>query len=227
MIIRDLLQMLRRGWAIVIIMLVATVTAAVFLLSTSGVYTTRTLIAFTLPDGTDLTDDGSSEPGIITFAATVAGEVAGNVERPQYSDADARAYGIGVRQGVFVGVPDVGGQWNVVYRRAEVTVEVVGPTYEWVEKMRDSTVARVFDAADAQQEAIGIPEASHLVYTVEPLSEQIEHIVPSRSSQIIALAALAVAGAMVAVFTAAWWDRRHRRHRFTAARSHRSAEEVV
>lgn len=226
MIIRDLLQTLRRGWAIVVVVLIATTGAAAFLMFTSGVYTTRTTIAFTLPDGADLTDDGSAEPGIITFAATVASEVDDNVVRPRYADADARAYGVGVRQGVFVGVPDVGGQWTVVHQRAVITIEVIGPTHQWVKEQQETTIARVFAAADAQQQAIGIPESARLLYTVEALSEEIEHVVPSRSSQIIALAALAVAGAMVAVFAAAWWDRRHMRYRFTAAGSRRRAEEV-
>ncbi len=95
-----------------------------------------------------------------------------------------------------------------------------------MKEQQASTIARVIAAADSQQDAIGIAESARLLYTVEALSEEIEHVVPSRSSQIMAVAALGVAGAMVAVFAAAWWDARHKRYQFTAAGSRRRAEGV-
>lgn len=207
MIIRELLRTLRRGWAIVLLVVLATGALGAHLLMSTGVYTSRIEVAFTLPDSVDLTDDGSTEPGIITFAATVAQEANGRIASPRYADADARAYGAGVRQGVFIRVPDVGGQWTVAYRRAVVDIDVVGPSEQWVHEQQDEALERVLSAADAQQDAIGIASSSRLIYSVEPFSDQIEHVAPGRTTEVIALAALAMAGLMVAIFAATRWDR--------------------
>jgi hypothetical protein len=160
----------------------------------------------------DLTDDGSTEPGIITFAATVATEADQNGASPRYADADARAFGAGVRQGVFIGVPDVGGQWAVVYRRAVIDVDVVGPTKQWVQEQQKAALDRVITAADVQQDAIGIAAEARLLYTIEPFTDDIEYVAPGGSSQVIALGALAVAGLMVAVSAAGIWDKARLKH---------------
>ncbi|WCD92913.1 hypothetical protein [Microbacterium sp. nov. GSS16] len=208
MIMRDMQGMLRRRWIIVALIAVATIAASWQLLSSSGVYTTRTTIAFTLPTGAALDEGGSAEPGIITFAATVASEADQNITRVRYSDADARPYGIGVREGVFVGVPDVGGQWSVSYRLAEVAIDIVGTTREWVREQQELTIDRVFAAADAQQKAIGIDVDARVQYEVEPLSMDIEHVAPSPGMQLLALIALGAAGAILSGLVLTWrYDR--------------------
>ncbi|MGX1793225.1 hypothetical protein ACWIDW_09845 [Microbacterium sp. NPDC055312] len=226
MIMRDMKGTPRRRWIIVVLIAVGTVAAGWQLLSSSGLYTSRTMIAFTLPTGTALDEGGSVEPGIITFAATVASEVDQNTTRVRYSNADARPYGIGVRQGVFVGVPDVGGQWSVSYRTAEVVIDVVGPTDDWVRQQQTLAIDRVFAAADAQQQAIGIDADARVQYEVEPLSMDIEHVAPSRGAQLLALGALSAAGAILIGLVVAWRGDRSAEHRSAEHRSteHRRAQ---
>ena len=207
---RDMQGTLRRRWLIVALIAAATIVAGWQLLSSSGLYTTRTMIAFTVPTGAALDEGGSTEPGIITFAATVASEVDQNTARVRYSDADAHPYGIGVRQGVFVGVPDVGGQWSVSYRIAEVAIDIVGPTRDWVRQQQQLTVERVFAAADAQQKAIGIDTDARVQYEVEPLSLDIEQVAPSRAAQLLALLALGAAGAILSGLVLTWRSDRGR-----------------
>lgn len=199
---------MRRRWIIVALVAVVTIAAGCQLLSSSGLYTARTMIAFTVPTGAALDEGGSAEPGIITFAATVAGDVDQNTTRVRYSDADARPYGVGVRKGVFVGVPDVGGQWSVSYRSAEVAIDIVGPTREWVRQQQKLAIDRVFAAADAQQKAIGIGVDARVQYEVEPLSMDIERVAPGRGVQLLALIALGTAGTILSWLLLTWGNDR-------------------
>jgi hypothetical protein len=114
---------------------------------------------------------------------------------------------------VFVGVPDVGGQWSVSYRIAEVAIDIVGPTRDWVRQQQQLAVDRVFAAADAQQKAIGIDADARVQYEVEPLSLDIEHVAPDRGAQLLALAAVGAAGAILSGLVLTWRNDGSRAHR--------------
>lgn len=198
MIARMMRRLSARQWGVLLAVLGAGVVASALLVSTAGLYTTRTLITFSLPGAAVLDATPSEEPGIISFAVVVA-DTADLNDRPlHYAGADARPYGIGVRQGVFITVPDAGGQWSVWHRTATVAIDVVGPSLQWVEMEQQAAILRVERVAAAQQRMIGVPVQFRVVPNVEELSAHVEHVYPSPLSVVLALAALGGATALVA-----------------------------
>jgi hypothetical protein len=207
----EILRLLLRYWWLTLTVFVLTGALAVSLFASAGAFTSRTVVSFTLPSAAALDTGGSSEAGVITLAAAVAREVDDPTLRPRYSDPDARAFGAGIRRGVLVGLPDSGGQWTVSYDRADIYIDVVGPTREWVARQQQDAIDRIRQVATAQQDAIGLAPSSRVTITVQPLTTDIEGIVPSRSLRILAGTALFTAALVVSVFAVIAADRRHAR----------------
>lgn len=206
MTLYGLLGVFRRRWYVLALVIAATAAAGVGFARDGGLYVTRTLIAFDAPDSGAWEDGGSADRGIIVFASAVATEVNGGRSPLAYSTADAPFYGAGIRQGVRVAVPDTGGQWEVVYNKAAITIDAVSPNRQWVLDQQRTKVAAVLAAASARQASI--TPANRIAVSVAPLSETIEDVVPSRVAQSLAAAALGVVALLVGGWLAVAWDRR-------------------
>lgn len=206
--LRDLLGTMGRRWYVgVAVLLIAAAGAAGFARD-GGLYVTRTVVLFTLPGQASLLpDSGLGDASVIGFAASVAEVVNGGRPADTYAAADAPAYGAGVREGVWIGLPNLGGQWATNYSKAEIEVQIVGRTEEWVKATQARTLARIAEVADGQQSAAGADAADRLTATVAPLTTEIEHVVPSRSAQLIAFTAMGIAGILVAAWASTALDR--------------------
>lgn len=206
MTIYQLLGVLLRRWYVVLLVLTLTAALGWTFARDGGLSVTRTLVTFDAPDAGPWEEGGSADSGIIVFASAVATEVNGGVAAIAYSSADAPFYGAGIREGVRVAVPDTGGQWGVVYNRAAIAIDVVSSDPAWVAERQRAAVAAVVGAARERQS--GIPHRNRIIVAVEPLSETIDHVGPSRTAQVLAGGALGVAGLLVAAWIAAAWDAR-------------------
>jgi hypothetical protein len=206
MTIQDLLAAVRRRWYVTVAILLATAALGFAFARDDGVYSTRTVMVFTVPEPGPWESAGSRESGVIALASAVATQVGGTREPVDYAAADAPYYGAGIRQGVRVGLPDSGGQWDSSYTRAAINIDVVSPDRAWVVAQQSEKLRAVSDATAALQR--GISASGHVDVAVDPLTLVVEHIGPSRLSQALAAVALAAVGAIVGAGGAAWWDRR-------------------
>lgn len=213
MSVSDLVRGLLRRWYLTALVVLVVGAFGGYLFATSGVYTTRTVVSFLLPEAAPLQQDGSREEGIIAFAASVAADVDPHTTSVRYASADAMAYGAGVREGTFVSLPDGGGQWSVSYIRADIDIQIVGATHEEVARAQTQMIADVIATADTQQDAIGVPDSSRVVYQVQPLSLAIEHVQPGRSLHALTILALTLVAIIVSMWAVSICDGRARRRR--------------
>lgn len=219
MTVREVLAAIARRWYVVVVVCVAAVLLAFAMFRDGGIYTTRTVIAFTLPATTTLTfSNGLDDANVIAFAGAVTEEVNNGRPPARYSTDEAPFFGAGVREGVLVSLASAGNQWVSSFLRAEVEVQVVGRSYEWVEERQKQLVDRVIAVAEQQQTVAGIAPESRIETSVIPLTLHIDYIAPSRTSQLIAGAALAGAAVIVSCWLAVVVDRIVRRTRRTGRR---------
>lgn len=203
MTVLDILKAALRRWYVLLLMLVLTGFLTATFFRDSGTFTTRTAVTFTLPARTTLmANSGSDDSSVIAFAGAVATEI--NLGKPalNYSTADAPYYGAGVRQGILVSLRNEGNQWIASYPSATIEIQIVGRSREWVQTQQQELLAKISYVTDAQQRSAVPTVADRITATVEPTSTQIDEIAPTRTTEILALAAMAIAGIIVATWSA-------------------------
>ncbi len=206
--LRDLLRILVRRWYVSVVVFACAAAATAGFAADGGLYVTRTVVLFTLPGQPSLLpDSGMANESVIGFAASVAEAVNGGRPADTYAAADAPSYGAGVREGVWIGLPNLGGQWATNYSRAVIEIQIVGRTEESVRATQTSTIARIVQVADAQQSAAGADDDSRVSTSVAPLTREIEHVLPSRAAQLIAVAAMVAAASLVSAGASVALDR--------------------
>ena len=197
MTVRDLGSALLRRWYVVFVALILAAVGGYLLQRGGGVYTTETVVSFLLPDKTSLSlNSGLDDASVIAFAGVVAREVNEGRAPAGFSTDDAPLFGAGLRQGVAVSLPNAGNQWSTSYLRAELVLQIVGPSEQWVSQKQSDVLARVVQVSDAQQSSVTSHDARIRVSSV-PLTQQIFHVVPSRTSVIAAFVALFIAALLV------------------------------
>ena len=214
MTIREVLSALRRRWYVSLATLLAGALLLGLFVRDGGVYTTKTVVTFMLPSATSLsTSNGANDTSIITFARAVAAEVSVGEAPVSYSTDDAPYYGAGVRQGILIGVPSDGNQWYASYTRAEIDIQIVGRTEDWVAQQQSRIVDSILKSAQAQQAAVSAESDAYISVAVVPLTLDITKVTASRTAQVAAMAALMLAIVIVSSWAAVALDRRLTRRR--------------
>lgn len=193
MTFRDVLGSVLRRWYALTLVLAACAYLTYTREESSGSYVSDTAVTFTLPArSTLLPYSGTNDSSVIAFASAIADEINAGESAPQYATADAPFYGAGLRQGVSAGVPNYGGQHAVSYSAAVIEIKIVGRTPDWVEERQRAVLGEIDAAVRGQQSTTS--RSDRISTTIEPLSRQIFHVTPSRSSQLMAFAAMGMAG---------------------------------
>ncbi|RLK47945.1 hypothetical protein [Microbacterium telephonicum] len=208
MTLRELLRSMGTRWYVLVAMLVVAGAAGALLLRDGGIYATRTAVVFTLPGQTLLLpDSGARDASVIAFADGVAQDINGGEQPFRYAGADAPFYGAGVREGIAVSLRNEGGQWVTSFGAAQIEVQIVGRTREWVQDKQEELVAQVLSTSDARQAEAGIAPEERIAASVVPLTSAIDEIHPSRSAIVIAFAALVAAAVAMAAWGSTLLDR--------------------
>ena len=212
MTIREVLSAMGRRWYAPLGVLVVGVLLVAFFARDGGGYTTKTIVTFLLPAATSLSpSNGASDTSVITFARAVAAEVNNGNASTSYSSDDSPYYGAGIRQGVLLDVPNDGNQWYASYTRAEIDVQIVGRTREWVEQQQTAAVDGILASSRRLQEALGAKPSGFISVAVSPLTLAITRVSPTRGDQVEAIAAMLLAVVIVSAWTSVTVDRRLRR----------------
>lgn len=203
MTLREVLRAALRRWYVVSAVLLIGAFGAFLLQRDGGTFATRTSVVFTLPgEAPLLPENGATDERVIAFAAGVAQELNGGRPVETYAAADAPSYGAGVREGVWVGLPNYGGQWVQSYGLAQIEVQIVGRTEEGVRSIQTEMLDRVSEIAVARQVESGVSEAERIQTSIIPLTSQIDHISASRSATLLAFAAMGAASLLVGLWLA-------------------------
>jgi hypothetical protein len=212
MTIREVLSAMGRRWYAPLLILVAGTLLVMVFARDSGVYTTKTVVTFLLPSATSLSlHNGSSDTSIIAFARAVVAEVNNGKAPAGYSSDDGPYYGAGIRQGMLIDVPNDGNQWYASYTRAEIDVQIVGHTEQWVAQRQSEIVGRIVTSAHRLQQALVENPKTYINVSVVPLTLNIEKVAPTRSAQFGAIAAMILAVLIVSAWSSVALDRRLRR----------------
>jgi hypothetical protein len=216
MTVRELVAALMRRWYVVVFALVIAVAGIYFLQRGQGVYSTETVVSFLLPNQTALSpSNGLDDANLIAFAGLVARKV-NNGETPAiYSIYNAPLYGAGVRQGVVVSIPNAGNQFATSYQRAEVVLQIVGPSERWVALAQTELLSQVVQITNAQQASV-MWEKARIHASPEPATKKISRVTPSRSAEVSASIALVIAALLIGGWGAVIVDRMKRGRKITA-----------
>jgi hypothetical protein len=219
MTLRELLAAVARRWYVLAAVLALTAGLGASFAQDGGVFSTKTLVTFTLPSvGALAPDNGSQDASVIAFAGAVATEINRGKPTPRYSSGDAPYYGAGVREGVLVSLRDDGSQWGSSFGSAVIEIQIVGQTHDAVADRQATILAQIDEIVAAQ---LGTTPAAdeRIVSHVEPLTTDIAHITSSRPAQLAAVAALSIAGLLAGGWGAASIDRIVRRRARRRVRS--------
>lgn len=218
MTIRDILAAMGRRWYVIVVTVATAALLLVVFARAGGVYTTKTVVTFLLPYATSLSpNNGADDYSVITFARSVAAQVNAGRHPVAYSTDDAPYYGAGLREGVLVVVPNDGNQWYKSYSRAEIDIEIVGPTEAWVREQQTTYVQAIIDTARTQQTEIAPHSTDYVTASVVPLTLSIGKVTATRGAQLQALGAMALAVLIASAWGAVALDRRLIRRRAALA----------
>lgn len=206
MTVQAVLAAVLRRWYVAVAVLVLVGAVGAMFARDDGLYSTRTVVVFEIPEPGVWDTGGSRESGVIALAWAVARQASGTSGAVEYAAVDAPFYGAGIRQGVRVAVPDTGGQWEASYTRAAINIDVVSPDRAWVVEQRREKLAAVQEASVALQASF--PSTMRVDMTVDRLSTAIDRVQPSRLSQLFAFTALAAVALLVGGWASVIWDQR-------------------
>ncbi|MFZ2625486.1 MAG: hypothetical protein WAX29_09660 [Propionibacterium sp.] len=210
----EFLPIMRSRWYVLVVALLCAVVFTGIQFRNSGVYSTRTVI-YLVHHNSDPQGAwpavGSTDETLVNFAGTIVSEM--NKGRPvaRYASEDAPFYGVGVRQGIKITQSDSGGQWWSSFGRAEIEVQVVGTSREWVESQQRDVLARIVAMCRSAQGAAWDDPNQRITPFVAPLTDSVEHVAPSRFEQVIAVGAILAAALMAGCWVAVRWERRSSR----------------
>jgi hypothetical protein len=203
-----LMTMLRRWYVVVVAMLCAGC-LGIYWMKDAGCYSTATTVSFTLPKRPALLpESGRNDENVIAFAGAVAMEINHGRKPASYASNDAPLYGVGVRQGVLVAMPNLGGQWSAMYSRADIEVQIVGRSREWVETTQQEIIKKVFEVSKNRQSSAYTSPQSYITANIIPLTTGVQHVSVGRAAQMLAFAALFFAALLVGGTAAVILDRK-------------------
>jgi hypothetical protein len=218
MTVPEILSAMLRRWYITLALLACAALVTVMLARDGGVYTTRTVVSFMGPATTSLSSaTGANDSNLIAFAGVVVSEINDGRAPARYSTDEAPYYGAGMREGVLVELANSGSQWVSAFSKAEVQIEIVGRTFDWVQSRQRELVDKVLSIANAQQASVTVSSKDRIAATVVPLTTQIEYVTASRSSQLAAGAAMLAAALIVGAWSSTTVDRLLSKRRASAA----------
>jgi hypothetical protein len=206
--IRDIFSAMLRHWYIPLGLIACAALITVLLARDGGIYTTKTVVSFLRPDSTSLSpSNGMNDSSVIAFAGSVVLETNNGHPPAGYSMEDAPYYGAGIREGVLVELANSGNQWASTFNKAEVQIQIVGRTRDWVESRQKEAVGKVLSIAESRQRELAVAPQNRIFASVVPVTTQIQYVGASRSSQLAAWAAMLVAAITIGAWGSVIVDR--------------------
>lgn len=169
------------------------------------VYAIDARLVLTAPNSFGNGNRLQADPGeLIMFAAAVDRIYDGRPSGPRLASPDATLWGMGVRDGSRVTLPDQGGQWVSTYDRPYLRVEVVSPSPEVAQQRFEDITTRLTQIIAERQRAAEVGTTAKVTVDLTPPDPQVLAVSGSRSRQLAAGVVLA----FLAAFATGWLSRR-------------------
>lgn len=201
---------LRRWWAAALV-IAGLLPVASALGDVPGRYTASADVLF-LPPTTSVGSRNTLNQEVangIYLAAIVAKELGRNLADEQPHPVSGEFYGVGMRKGIWVRLPDQGGQWQRDFKQALVRIDVVGGSSQEVLSRLDDAVARIDQKVIEWQSRLGVHDDARVTTRLSPqLPQAVHHPIRGRRAQAAGAAVALVLGVAAAALVDAAWGRR-------------------
>jgi O-antigen ligase len=212
----------RRRWPVAAAGIIVTLIGSYAAAKAPGVYYEQSAMVLTAP-APSVADGGGSQLGsdsLVSMAGIVVGQL--NEQGPLSLSTGATIVGMGIRNGVWVRLPNDGDQWVYIFDRAELDVEVVGSNPTQVANNMTTTAAKIRATLLADQLSVGARQNWLIKVSMSPPSAPVLYVKGSAARAGPSAFALGLILTLIATLMVdRWWGRRTlsaRRHRQT--RSH-------
>ena len=197
----DLWGLARRVWWITLGGLVLTLAATYQSTHQPGVYWAQVDVVILRPSV-------PTAPNVLSNTATRVIEAASVLQRDVngFDGAHVVSDGItivdkGIRSGVEVRLPNVGGQWANNFNRPFLDVQVVDTSHAGASKRLDDVLARIGQSLTARQVAAGVEPINRLSIQLSPAQPEIRYLtgLPTRAGVVTLLLGVGLTGGAVVV----------------------------
>jgi hypothetical protein len=207
----ELMRVLARNWAVVLVGVLCTLGVGIAATSDRGVYFTRTELIFLAPTSSEYPNAlRTQSEDIIDLAGVVGKRVSGPGRVSKFASPDVTLVGQGVRDGWSLRLLDTGGQWGTNFPRQLLILDVVGPSREVVQSRQSDLIKRSqLELARLQRDA-GVEPVNDVTLIAAPASTAIFHV---QGDRLRAAGMTTVMGACITSYVVLAVDRRRRRAR--------------
>lgn len=194
---------LRRRWYVSAGLLLSAVPLLLVADRVPGVYYTSFKMNFLAPQGATAGNPLWTGPGgLVQYAGMVQRLVVGASEKHVIQTVSAPLYGVGVRSGDRVTLPNTGSQWSPSFGIPELEVEVVGPSPQQIQEQAGRIIRQIHGATASPQRNMGVNPRAYITTAETPSYPSIAYVDVRRSRAfagvLMLVAGMSVAGAIIA-----------------------------
>ena len=161
----SLADTVRRLWPFAVAGVTATFVGALIAATAPGVYYEQTNVVFIAPDGSGFQPGAS---GLVSAAGLVESQLGD--QGPLPLSPTATIVGTGIRNGVWVRLPNDGGQWATNFDQEDLDVEVVGGNEDQVRAEMEATISEIRTLLRQDQLSVGVRPHQMIDIGLSPIS---------------------------------------------------------
>lgn len=197
----ELLRSLLRHWPVVLVGAMVSVVAVYVVTRDRAVYFSRVEVAFLAPSSDRYPNSLQTKSAdLIVTAGAVAKRVVGAEKPIKYGSTEPTIIGTaGATEGVWIRLPDSGGQWAPHFNEQVLLVDVVAASPERVHELTEEAVARIADELERLQLEVDTREVAKIQTQQVPDVPVVHRVGAQRARAAVAAAGLGVAATVVVV----------------------------
>lgn len=194
---------LRRRWYVSAALLLSAVPLLLVADRVPGVYYTSFKVNFLVPQGAKPGNPlWTGSDGLVEYAGIVQRLVVGTSDKHVIQTASAPLYGVGVRSGDRVTLPNTGSQWSPSFGLSQLEVEVVGRSPQEIQDQAVRVSRQIRKETAKPQRDMGVAPRAYISTEETPSYLSISYIDVHRSrafaAVILLVTGVSVAGAIIA-----------------------------
>ena len=206
---RDLVMLMLRRWYVLVV-------GGLLALGVTYQATHQAPLFFTqysivlLPPQTEVFPNSMEDPhyGLSQMAGLVVSDYNNGERGTLIGSADTTLFGEGLRSGSRVRLPNFGSQWQPIYDKPNIDVQILGASQADVNKQAQEINDRVLSLLKKRQDGLGIVSTMRIGALVSPQGPVVTQVGGSRARGLLGIALVSV---IVSMFAAVQFDRWRRR----------------
>lgn len=210
----DLLRACRRLWFVVVAGLLMTAGASLWVASQQGVYFAQTDLIFLAPTSSRFPNSlNTASESLINTASVIKNRVDIGEDLQATSSSSVTLVDDGIRDGMLVRLPNLGGQWASNYSQAVLDIQAVSDSSQVVEERMHYMQDAIQGALNELQDEAGVDDVNRIHIQASPDSIQLKYVQgrPSRALLVTVALGIGLTSSLVVFLDARQEDWRFRR----------------